>query len=154
MTRVLRCGSLIAALMLGLACGPEQPTAPLRRLPPPPTTTEPAPPIPEPPPSVPSGEPVATYVFSGPLGYAVSGFTPGSRYLLYGNGVFGLRYGGFVYLGTYQEDNGTITFLFDGYWTWDQGIARGALKGDLLEVRYSEIMQHSDFENAVYRRSQ
>ena len=25
---------------------------------------------------------------------------------------------------------------------------------DLLEVRYSEIMQHSDFENAVYRRSQ
>jgi hypothetical protein len=31
---------------------------------------------------------------------------------------------------------------------------RGTLKGDLLEVRYSEMMQHSDFENAVYRRSQ
>ena len=28
MTRVLRCGSLIGVLMLGLACGAERPTAP------------------------------------------------------------------------------------------------------------------------------
>jgi hypothetical protein len=43
-----------------------------------------------------------------------------------------------------------ITFRFDG---GDQGFATGTLKGDLLEVRYSERVQHSDFENAVYRRS-
>ena len=34
------------------------------------------------------------------------------------------------------------------------GDATGILQGDLLEVRYSDIMQHSDFENAVYRRLQ
>jgi hypothetical protein len=28
--------------------------------------------------------------------------------------------------------------------------ATGTLKGDLLEVRYGDSMQHSDFENAVY----
>jgi hypothetical protein len=148
MTRVLRCGSLIGVLMLGLACGTEQPTAP-SAVPAPPTTTQPPQPLP-------SGEPVATYVFSGPLDYAIRGFTTGSQYLLYDNGVFGLRYDAFahVYLGTYRQDNATITFRFDGRWTWDQGNATGTLKGDLLEVRYSEIMEHSDFENAVYRRSQ
>ena len=100
------------------------------------------------------GEPVATYVFSGPLEYAVGGFTSGSQYLLYENGVFGLRYDAFahVYLGDYRQDDATITFRFDG--GGGQGFATGTLKGDLLEVRYSEIMQHSDFENAVYRRSQ
>ena len=30
--------------------------------------------------------------------------------------------------------------------------ASGILKGNLLEVRFSDMMQHSDFENAVYRR--
>jgi hypothetical protein len=143
MTRVLRCGSLIGVLMLGLACGTEQPTAP-SAVSAPPTTTQPPQPLP-------SGEPVATYVFSGPLDYAIRGFTTGSQYLLYDNGVFGLRYDAFahVYLGRYRQDNATITFLFDG-----AGIATGTLKGDLLEVRYSDIMEHSDFENAVYRRSQ
>ena len=33
--------------------------------------------------------------------------------------------------------------------------ATGTLKAELLEVRsYGDSMQHSDFENAVYRRSQ
>jgi hypothetical protein len=155
MTRVLRCGSLIAGLMLGLACGTEQPTAP-RAVAAPPAITQPPPPISQPPQPLPSGEPVAAYVFSGALDYGIRGFTTGSQYLLYDNGVFGLRYDAFahVYLGTYRQDNATITFRFDGTWTWGQGIATGTLKGDLLEVRYSDIMQHSDFENAVYRRSQ
>jgi hypothetical protein len=148
MIRVLRCGWVIGALMLGLACGTERPTAP-SALPPPPTITQP-------PPALPPGEPVATYVFSGQLDYAVRGFTTASQYLLYDNGVFGLRYNAFahVYLGTYQQDNATITFRFNGGWTWDRGDATGTLKGDLLEIRYSDIMQHSDFENAVYRRLQ
>jgi len=150
MTRVLHCGSLIGVLMLGLACGTERPTAP-SAVPAPPTTAEPTP---QPPQPHPSGEPVATYSFSGPLDYPSRGFTTGSQYLLYDNGVFGLRYDAFahVYLGTYRQDNDTITFRFDGSWTWDRGDATGTLKGDLLEVRYSDIMQHSDFENAVYRR--
>ena len=167
MPRVLRCGWLFVGLMLGLACGTQQPTAPSAVLVPP-TITQPPQPPPQPPPS---GQPVATYVFSGPLDYAVSGFTSGSQYLLYDNGVFGLRYDAFahVYLGTYRQDNDTITFRFADAWTWDQGwnclsdsrpthglcpFGTGALKGDLLEVRYGDSMQHSDFENAVYRQSQ
>ena len=152
MNRVLRCGSLIGALTLGLACGTEQqPTAPG-----PVTTQSTVTPPHTPPQRLPQGEPVATYGFSGPLDYPIRGFTSGSQYLLYENGVFGLRYDAFahVYLGMYRQDDATITFRFDGAWTWDQGFAMGTLKEDLLEVRYSDIMQHSDFENAVYRRSQ
>ena len=152
MSPVLRCASLIAIVMLGSACGTERPTAPSAV--PAPRTAAPARP-PQPPQSLPAGEPVATYVFSGPLDYSIRGFTTGSRYLLYGNGVFGLQYDAFahVYRGTYQQESATITFRFDGEWTWDRGSATGTVKGDLLEVRYSDIMQHSDFENAVYRRS-
>ena len=181
MTRVLRCGPLIGVLMLGLACGTDRPTAPsalpdrqtTTQPPPPPTPPPPppSPPTPPPAPPQPSGEPVGVYVFSGPLDYPIRGFTAGSQYLLYDNGVFGLRYDAFpnVGLGTYRQDDGTITFRFDDAWTWDQGwsclsdsrptrglcpFATGTLKGDLLEVRYGDSMQHSDFENAVYRRLQ
>ena len=166
MTHILRCGWLIGGLMLGLACG-EQPTAP-SAVPVQPTVTQPPTPPPE---GLPFGEPVASYVFSGPLDYAIRSFTTGSQFLLYQSGVFGLRYEAFphVYLGTYRQDNDTITFRFNDAWTWDQGwsclrdsrptsglcpFAMGTLKGDLLEVRYGDSMQHSDFENAVYRRSQ
>jgi hypothetical protein len=170
MTRVLRYVPLIGALMLGLACGTERPTAPSAVLAPATTTQPPPPPTPPPPPQ-PSGEPVAIYVFSGPLDYAIRGFTEGSQYLLYDNEVFGLRYeaSSHVYPGTYRQDNATITFRFTDTWTWDQGwsclsdsrptrgicpFATGTLEGDLLEVRYGDSMQHSDFENAVYRRLQ
>jgi hypothetical protein len=154
MTRALRCGSLIGVLMVGLACGTERPTAP-SAVPTSPTTTQPPLPPTRPPPPQPSGEPVATYVFNGPLDYAIRGFTTGSQYLLYENGMFGLRYDAFghVYLGAYRQDNATITFLFHAS-TGDRVDATGTLKGDLIEVRYSEIMQHSDFENAVHRRVQ
>lgn len=66
--------------------------------------------------------------------------------------MFGLRYDAFahVYLGTYRQDDDTISFRFS---PGDLVNATGTLKGDLLEVRYSEMMQQSDFENAVYRRS-
>ena len=64
--------------------------------------------------------------------------------------MFALRYDAFahVYLGTYQQDYDTIGFRFGG-----QDNATGTLKEDLLEVRYSDMMQQSDFENAVHRRS-
>ena len=166
MTRVFRCGPLICALMLGLACGTEQPTAP-SAVSVPPTITQPPPPEP-----TSFGRTRRDLRFQRP-----SRVTPlavlraGSKYLLYDNGVFGLRYDAFahVYLGTYREDNDTITFRFDDGWTWDQGwsclsdsrptggrcpFATGTLKGDLLEVRYGDSMQQADFENALYRRSQ
>lgn len=148
MTRLLRCGSLIGVLIFGLACGAERPIAP--------SAVSAAPTTAQPNPQPPLGELVATYVFSGPLDYAISGFTTGSQYVLYDNGVFGLRYDAFahVYWGTYRQENATIAFLFDGHRTANGGIATGTLKADLLEIRYSEMMQHSDFENAVYRRSQ
>ena len=74
--------------------------------------------------------------------------------MLYENGAFSLQYPSFSdpgYLGTYRQENDRITLDFNADGSWD---ASGTLNGDLLEVRYSEMMQHSDFENAVYRRSQ
>jgi hypothetical protein len=167
MTRVLRCSWLFGSVMLGLACGSDQPTAPSAL----PTTTTFTPPTRQPPQGPPAGEAIAAYGFSGPLDHNVRDYTTGSQYLLYENGVFGLRYDAFagVYFGTYQQANDTIIFRFDNAWTWDQGssclsnsrptggfcpFAAGALKGDLLEIRYGDSMQHSDFENAVYKRSQ
>jgi hypothetical protein len=143
-TRALRCGSVMGGLMLGLACGIEQPTAP--------STVRTLPTLTPPPQPLPLGEPVATYVFGGALDYPIGGLTTGSQYILYDNGVFGLRYDAFahVYLGTYRQDDDTISFRFS---PGDLVNATGSLKGDLLEVRYSEMMQQSDFENAVYRRS-
>jgi hypothetical protein len=157
----------IGILILGLACGTDRPTAPSAV----PAAPMAAAPIPQPPQPPPAGEPVAIYAFYGPLDYPISGFTPGSQYLLYDNEVFGLRYDAFphVYLGTYRHDNATITFRFDNAWTWEEGgkclsdsrptggicpFAIGTLNGDFLEVRYGDSMKHSDFENAVYRRSQ
>jgi hypothetical protein len=75
MNPVLRYGSLIAGLTLGMACGTDQPTAP-SPVPTPLTITQPPP---TPPQRLPVGEPVATYMFSGPLDYRVRGFTSGSR---------------------------------------------------------------------------
>jgi hypothetical protein len=166
MTHVGRCGGLFSGLVLGFACGSAQPTAPS-------TFTAPSnvtQPTAQPPQAPPVGQLIASYVFSGPLNYPVSGFTPGSQYLLYDNGVFGLRYDAFphVYLGTYRQDDATITFRFEDVWTWEQGwscmtdsrpshglcpFATGTLDGELLEVRYGDSMQHSDFENAIYRRA-
>jgi hypothetical protein len=149
MIRGLRSGSLIGVLLLGLACGTEPPTGPATL----PTLTPPPPP---PPPSRPPGEPIATYVFTDGLDYAVTPVTTASRYVLWDGGVFGLRYDGsaYTFLGKYREDNGTITFQFDGQGAGPPAIATGTVTGDLLEVRSNAMMQQSDFKNAVYRRSQ
>ena len=73
--------------------------------------------------------------------------------MLYNSGAFSLQYAslGGGYVGTYRQENGAITFRFAADPRWD---ATGTLKGDSLEVRYNVIMELSDFENAVYRRSQ
>src|SRR5262245_16675189 len=75
MTRALRCGSVMGGLMLGLACGIEQPTAP--------STVRTLPTLTRPPQPLPLGEPVAAYVFSGALDYPIGALTTGSQYILY-----------------------------------------------------------------------
>jgi hypothetical protein len=78
--------------------------------------------------------------------------------VLYDNGAFALHYEGFPlpYVGAYRRDEGGRIYLdfgADGAATGDSD-AWATLNDDLLEVRYNALMEHSDFENAVYRRSQ
>ena len=158
MPAVVRSGALLAFLVFSGAC--DRPTFPSLFSPQPPSSSQPPPagqpqPSPTPPPieQPPLTGPGTTYVFSGPLSYQVSGFTTASKYVLYDNGAFALQYASFSnpYPGVYRQENGGISFDFGANGSSD---ASGVLNGDLLEVRYSEQMQHSDFENAVYRRSQ
>jgi hypothetical protein len=78
--------------------------------------------------------------------------------VLYNNSAFSLRYeslGEGLYAGSYQQEAGRIIFDFGADGQRSQGgqpEAIATLDGDLLKVRYSDQMQHSDFENAVYRR--
>lgn len=150
-TRALCGGSIAGGLLFGLGCGTDTPTGPTFVPSPPPVVQPP----PQPPPGLPPGTPVASYSFSGTLEYSVSTHTTGSEYFLYADGVFGLRYPSVahVYLGRYHQDGATIVFTFDGSWAMNQGYATGTLVDERMEVRYSDVMQHSDFENAVYRRS-
>jgi hypothetical protein len=150
MTATLRCRTFIAVFALSIACSnANRPTAP-SQVPTPLTPTSPPPPIVQPLVVPPLSGPANNYVFSRQLEYPVSHFTLTSKYVLYENGAFSLQYvspaGELV--GAYLLDNGQISFRFSG-----GGDASGTLSGDVLEVRYSERMQHSDFENAVYKRS-
>ena len=121
------------------------------KLPPSPTSvTTPVPtfgPLPPPPPLT---GPSTTYVFSGRLSYPVRYFTVGSKYVVYENGAVVLAYDeGFQYVGQYRREPERLLFAFP-----DSGSATGTVRGDLLEVRYDLRMQMSDFEDAVYKRSQ
>jgi hypothetical protein len=110
-------------------------------------THEPAPP---PPTSMPLIGQSATYVFSAPLSYPVGYFTVGSRYVVYENGAFVFSYDNLSvsYVGSYTRENEHLSLGFGS-----KG-AVATLVGDLLEVRYDDLLQQSDFENAVYKRSQ
>ena len=145
-TSLLCPASFVAALLTLAGCdqgtiSPLPTTPVLSAAPAPPAS--PAPPL--------SG-PSTTYRFSGPLDYGVNVFTETSSYVLYDNGAFGLRYespSGFTYTGSHWREDARIIFDFVSDGKQD---AVGTLRGDLLELRYSELMQHSDFDNAVYRR--
>jgi len=145
MTAVVRCGTLLGVLVFSVACSNgNRPTAP-SPLPTQPPPTAGVPPL--------TG-PASTYLFSGNVPpYPVRPYTEASKYALYDNGAFSLQYAslGHEYVGTYRQDNGLISFRFVADDRW---FATGTLKGDSLEVRYNTIMDLSDFENAVYRRSQ
>jgi hypothetical protein len=100
--------------------------------------------------------PATSYHYSGPLLHPVSAWTTTSQYVLYDNGAFSLHFpsspaGGGTAVGSYGQEGDRIGFRFVP--GGNDAFATGILKGDLLEIRYSEIMVHSDYEDAVYRRS-
>ena len=145
MTAVVRCGTLLGFLVFSIACSNgDRPTAPT------PLPTQPPPTA-----AVPRLiGPADIYLFSGTLPpYPVRHYTEASKYVLYDNGAFSLQYAslGGEYVGTYRQEIGLISFRFVADDRW---FATGTLNGDSLEVRYNAIMDLSDFENAVYRRSQ
>jgi hypothetical protein len=130
MTAVVR-GTLLGFLVFSVACGDGQ------RI------------------TVPSSAPTpaSRYDFSQQPSYPVSSYTAASRYVLRGSGSFSLQYPtlGSEYVGTYSQQGDSILFRFATDGRWD---ATGTLNGDSLEVRYNVIMELTDFENAVYSRSQ
>ena len=143
----IRVGVLLGCLLLALGCG-DAPTAPTAM---PPVVQAPASPF--------AGFPPVSslarvFDFSARSTYEVSAYTIASRFVLQRGGTFSLQYASpriFEYVGTYTEADGNIAFTFVADGRWD---AVGTLNGDSLDVRYGLIMGLSDFENAVYRRSQ
>lgn len=145
MTAVRR-GAILVLAALSVTCGRiDPPTAPTS------TPTQPVSPAPPPRPAEypPIIGPASVFDFSGPLSYPVRGYTTTSRYVLYDNGAFALQYLGFEYPGSYEKEGGTIRFLFSP--SDSRSGAVGTLNGRLLEVRYSDTMQHADFEDAAYQ---
>jgi hypothetical protein len=146
----LRHAMLLGLFVAAVACDDgARPTAPSPNPAPPQAPAVPSPPVP------PLTGAATTYVFSEPLdNFSVVGvrpYTEGSSFVLYESGGFYLAYKAFAhqYRGGYEQEDGRITFYFSGD---ARSSAIGTVKGDRLEIRYNDIMQHSDFENAVYRR--
>ncbi len=160
MTAMVRGGTLVGLLVFSVACDAQRPTLPSSFY----SSTAPTPPITPPtpparPPAPPVSGPSTSYSFSGPLEHPVSDFTKMSRYVLYNSGAFSLRYEGPVageLVGSYRQEAERIIFDFgaDGISFDRQPEAIGTLNGDVLEVRYSDTLKQSDFEDAAYRRSQ
>jgi len=146
----VRRGTVIALVMLLAGCGDAGPAAPTdARQPPVSSAPNPPPAKSFPPPSGPS----RTFVFGRELLYPVSGYTSTSRFVLYDNGAFVLQFpslGEPGYRGGYQQVNAAITFEWEGWNIAGPWGATGTLSGDLLTVRYNEVMQGTDFEDAVY----
>jgi hypothetical protein len=92
-----------------------------------------------------------TFNFARELSYRVSDYTKASRFVLYDNGAFALQYVGVAdYRGGYTEANGVIAFEWEGWSVAGPWGAIGTVKADSLTVQYNLIMQHTDFEDAVY----
>ena len=132
-------------LTLFTACGGSLPTAPTGS----PTVATAGPPASPassfPAPSGPSRS------FDHDSSYSVSGYTRQSRFVLYDNGAFVLQYTGRgEYRGAYKEAGGGLIFEFEGVSSAGPWGATGTLAGPLLTIRYNQVMELSDFENAVY----
>jgi hypothetical protein len=141
MGAIVRCGTLVGLLLVGLACSnADRPTAPSAMVP---VTAQP------PTLEVPAGS--QRYDFSAPLTYAVANYTTTSRYVLGPGRNFALQYPSLVrqYVGTYEQDGNRISFRFAADGRWE---AAGMISGDSLTVEYNVIMGLSDFDNAIYKR--
>jgi len=111
---------------------------------------------PEPPRSglPPLSGPSRTFVFGGDLEYPASNGTRLSKYVFYDNGAFVLIYDPLRpgYRGAYLETNGEVLFSWEGWSRAGPWGASATLRGDSLTVRYNEVMQMTDFEDALYIR--
>ena len=149
MSVIGRGGTLVALLVFSVSCSnADRPTAPSPL--PAPLPAAPPPPTPGMPPL--SG-PATSYHYSGPLDHPVTGYTTTSKFVLYDSGAFSLQYASLAleYVGSYRQEAERILFDFraDGRWH-----ALGTLNGGSLEIRYNDTMLLSDFDNAVYERTQ
>jgi hypothetical protein len=140
-------GALAGLVLLSMACGGSTaPTASRQR---PAVASSPAPA----PANFPAlSGPSRTFTFDHNLTTHPRDYTQMSRFVLYDNGAFALQYvslGG-EYHGGYTESNGVITFEWEGWSIAGPWGATGTLNDGSLSVRYNEIMQLSDFEDAVY----
>ena len=151
MVAVLRAVALAGVVAFTAGCRPSGPTTG----PTPPTPSPAAPPAPQPPTiEVPPLEgPSSLDVFGGTLIHPVREYTRHSQFVVYDTGGFTLHYTtvpGTPYVGAYRRENNQIVFTFasSGQWT-----AIGTVVGDSMEVRFNEIMQLTDFEDAIYVRS-
>jgi hypothetical protein len=149
----VRCGALVAVLVFVTACADSgSPTAPTG-------VTTPSAATPLPPRTFPPVlRPARVYEFASELAYPVRDYTRTSRFVLYDDGIFALQYlwsaGSNEYRGWYTETNGLVTFRWEGWSVAGPWGATGTLDGNSLIVRYNIIMELSDFENAVYSRTQ
>ncbi|HXG89628.1 MAG TPA: hypothetical protein VNJ02_14970 [Vicinamibacterales bacterium] len=150
-------GAGIVLLLLFAACGSSGPTAP--------TATNQPQALPS---SLPRGGgpfppltgPSRTFVFDREidreLWHRVSDYTKASRFILYDNGAFVLQYlageelrGGEL-RGGYTVKDSFINFGWEGWSLLGPWGADGLLQGDSLTIYYNQVMQLTDFEDAVY----
>ena len=150
MNTTIRRGTVVLLLVVSAACGSSGPTSPTG------TNQPPALSSPIPPPAThfpPLSGPSRIFVFDRELSYPLSDYTKKSRFVLYDNGAFVLQYpslGEVGYRGGYKDANGVIAFEWEGWSIAGAWGATGTLKGDSLTVQYNQIMQYTDFEDAVY----
>jgi hypothetical protein len=150
MDTTVRRSAVVVLFLLAAACGSSVPTSPTGTNQPPALSSATPPPATNFPPL--SG-PSRTFVFDRELSYRVSEYTRNSRFVLYDNGAFVLQYpslGERGYRGAYKDTNGVIAFEWEGWSIAGPWGATGALKADSLTVQYNQIMQLTDFEDAVY----
>jgi hypothetical protein len=149
MVRVPLIAALAGVLIIGSGCDDAPRGAAPSPMPAAPEPTVPARPLP------PLTGPGITYAFTEAVanayGLRSSQYTVGSTFVLYESGVFSLRFVTVDYevRGRYERVNGQVHFHFSERSPAADAI--GTLRDNLMEVRYSEIMLHSDYEDAVYQ---
>jgi hypothetical protein len=145
----VRLAALAALLLISAACTEKLPAGPSS------SNNVPGPVSPAFPAVV---KPARIFAFDRGLVYYVQVYTIGSRFVLYDDGSFALQYSGFPaggeYRGRYKEVDSNITFEWEGSSTAGPWGASGSLTANSLTVRYNFVMQLSDFEDAVYRRTE